>query len=257
MSTFIPTLVVLAQVINFPTGIYSLSDLCIQNFYGRNANRIITLANALKESYRRNLSLALDEKWSSWYSSWFDKHDKIKINHFGSCSVKLEAKFLYSLEPLYKFNSEISYLRPKQRYWKRAIQELNLNGKNVVTVHRRWLEGECAGRAKRREYFCKSPLDFSKSCFWTQSDISELVRNLVRRKSLQQQQKILLFTDQQNLEFDKTFRFQMKKQFQVEMCMMALSSAHFGNPMSSIDYVVAHWREGMQFPLECFAQIHN
>ena len=71
------------------------------------------------------------------------------------------------------------------------------------------------------------------------------------------QQKIILFTDQQNPKYDRTFKFQMKRNFQVEMCIMALSSAHFGSPMSSIDYVVAHWRAGLQFPIDCFRQLHS
>ena len=32
----------------------------------------IDLANALKESQQRNLTLALDKSWSSWYLKWFE-----------------------------------------------------------------------------------------------------------------------------------------------------------------------------------------
>jgi hypothetical protein len=61
-------------------------------FYGRNANRIITLANALNESQQRNLTLALDKSWSSWYLKWFDQRDSIELNYFGFCAIKLGSK---------------------------------------------------------------------------------------------------------------------------------------------------------------------
>lgn len=166
----------------------------------------------------------------------------------------MEAKFLYFHYPLNKYNLEIYSLRPKKRYWRSAVQELN--ARNTVTVHRRWFEGECERRANKREYFCNSSSDFSMACFWTQAEISKHVNYLIRNETLQPGQNIILLTDHQKAKYDKTFKFHINKRFQVEMCMMALSSAHFGNPMSSIDYVVAHWRSGLQFPPDCFTQIH-
>lgn len=39
------------QMLSFPNKVTSLSDsLCIRGVYGRNANRIITLANGLEEA---------------------------------------------------------------------------------------------------------------------------------------------------------------------------------------------------------------
>lgn len=222
--------------------------------YGRNANRIITLANALKEAQNRNLTVGLDKKWSSWYSSWFDDQN-IETNYFGACSVKMDAKLLYFSRPLSGHNAELHDLRPKRKFWRHAF--LLLKNKNIVTVHRRWLEGECKKRAKSRQYFCSSSSDFSQTCFWTQADIEEKVGSLIRNNVIPTQQKILLLSDHQNKVYDNTFKFQIRKKFQIEMCMMALSTAHFGNPMSSIDYIVAHWRSKLQFPLECFGQIHK
>ena len=42
-----------------------------------------------------------------------------------------------------------------------------------------------------------------------------------------------------------------------QMWGMVLSERHFGNPLSSIDYVVAHWRNDTVEPTTCFAQAQS
>ena len=232
-------------------------SLCVYGTYGRNANKIITLANGLQVSRKRNLTLSLDSEWSSWYKNWFDIHENIETNFKGKCKINLHAKVLYTHNPLNVHNPELRELKPKKKYWRHALRELKKNGEKAITVHRRWLEGECETRAKTREIFCKSSIDFSEVCTWTKSDITKQLIYLSRKSHVQPQIPILLFTDHQRPEYDNTFKKSVKLKFQVEMCMMALSYAHFGSPMSSIDYVVAHWRTVLQFPLECFRDIHT
>ena len=250
-------LVLLLQVFFFFPVFCRKGSLCIHRMYGRNANRIITLANGLDESRKRNLTLSLDSKWSSWYAAWFDVHENIETNFKGRCTVTVHAQILYTNRQSDEHNPELLELKPKKKYWRRASHEFNKNNKTSVTVHRRWLEGGCETKAKMREYFCRTSTDFSKVCSWTQSDIEDQLRiNRLQTDDFQQDSMILLFTDNQMPKYDQTFKNPIKLKFQVEMCMMALSYAHFGSPMSSIDYVVAHWRTGFQFPTECFQQIH-
>lgn len=250
-------LVLIVHAHFFFESIFGLEDrLCLYGTYGRNANKIITLANGLEEARNRNLTLSLNLQWSSWYKTWFDVHENIETNFKGPCKSQLHAKFLYTRKPLNEHNSELSKLKPKKKYWKRAVRELKKNKKIAISVHRRWLEGECKIRAKAREYFCKTSADFSMVCTWTQSEIEKQWIYLSREDNFQTHASILLFSDHQQPKYDKTFKNSVKLNLQVEMCMMALSYAHFGSPMSSIDYVVAHWRTGLQFPVECFQQIH-
>jgi len=245
------------QLLFFPNKVSSLSDsLCIRGIYGRNANRIITLANGLAEAQKHNLTLALNKEWTLWYKTWFDMHEIIRTNFVDKCHVELKAKVLYRRNRLDAHNYELSKLRPKKIYWLRAQHEINKRREISITVHRRWFEGECRSRAQAKEYFCKTSADFLKVCYWTESEIKNQLNMLMGTNITLSGGRILLFSDHQMLKYDKTFKKEPKRKFQVEMCMMALSHAHFGSPMSSIDYIIAHWRHGSQFPIECFMQIH-
>lgn len=60
--------------------------------------------------------------------------------------------------------------------------------------------------------------------------------------------KVVLFTDGQDPKFDQTFSLVDRHSFQIQACLMALARLHYGTPMSSIDYVVAHWRRKFNHP---------
>ena len=73
--------------------------------------------------------------------------------------------------------------------------------------------------------------------------------------------KVVLFTDGQDPRFDATFSVIDKHSFQIQACLMSLARLHYGTPMSSIDYVVAHWRRkfnhspGSTRPESCYQHI--
>ena len=69
---------------------------------------------------------------------------------------------------------------------------------------------------------------------------------------------IILFTDHQKPIYDDTFLPNIDKHpFNVQLYMMALSTIHYGNPSSSVDHVVAHWRLGNNMiPSNCWKSSH-
>ena len=230
-------------------------SICILGFYGRHGNRIITLANGLREAKLTNTTLVLDKKWSKWYKQWFDERADIQLDYSGGCERVVKAQTLFFKEPLNSHNHYIVNLQPKLMHWNAASKALPRV--NSVTVHRRWFEGECTRRARKRVYFCLSELDYSDVCHWNHHKIYLKLQKLVVDNEIEYFDTVQLLTDGQKLKYDRSFHFDVKRRIQVEICMMALSTVHFGSSMSSIYYVIAHWRKGLQFPRECFDQLHG
>jgi len=57
----------------------------------------------------------------------------------------------------------------------------------------------------------------------------------------------ILFTDRQVEEKDQTFPLVGNYSMLEEMWMMVQSEIHYGNPMSSVDLVLHHWRQSMRW----------
>mmetsp|Transcript_25761 Transcript_25761/g.61027 ORF Transcript_25761/g.61027 Transcript_25761/m.61027 type:complete len:108 (+) Transcript_25761:159-482(+) len=69
---------------------------------------------------------------------------------------------------------------------------------------------------------------------------------------------VLLFTDGLVEELDSTFPNRDSNTMQVQAWMMTLSEVHYGNPLSSIDYIINHWRRGKPTrPEECYGGYHS
>jgi hypothetical protein len=72
---------------------------------------------------------------------------------------------------------------------------------------------------------------------------------------------VVLFTDDQVPSMDQTFPIRDQQQFRVQMWMMAQSETHYGNPASSVDWVVMHWRQrlgkGNMEPAVCYPTVNN
>ena len=68
---------------------------------------------------------------------------------------------------------------------------------------------------------------------------------------------VIFFTGDGKIEYDKHKNFEKVDHhpFEIQLWMMVLSKLHYGNPMSSIDYLIYHWRylRGKQTePTECY-----
>ena len=68
--------------------------------------------------------------------------------------------------------------------------------------------------------------------------------------------KVVLYTDGQVHAYDNTFLVKSNADLPVAMVEMAQSAVHYGNPMSTVDFVLAHWRNGKPMePRECYESL--
>lgn len=139
-----------------------------------------------------------------------------------------------------------------------------LGGRQFVSVHRRSLErngGDCTDTARKPDfYFCfrGTPRQLgipylASFCNLTYSHLLNTEPAIIEENTTT---AVVLFTDGHKPELDNTFPFMddTNHSFQVQAWMMTRSDLHYGNPLSSIDYVVAHWRRKRNmFPQQCYA----
>jgi hypothetical protein len=241
-------------------------------FYGDNSNRILTLSNALailagyensatnstdtpKESW-----IGLEKEWSEWYEATADAHDKIILHYNGPCGTTWNPEDLF-WHPVYKMSDQsiqqLKYLAPKSMYRKaaeRALAKYSQRGRyQVITVHRRNLEGGCAKHfAIHKQISCVDP---NASAGITTDELVEIC-NLDYTTWQNKHQQLyntnivptsvtVLCTDGQRPEFDETFPIISSGGFHTELWLMILSDVHYGSPMSSVDYVVSAWRASL------------
>ena len=225
--------------------------------YGRLNNQIISIAGALREARKHNTTLILGEQWNEIFLETFDPHPDVFVPlstsrfHFSNdtCQHELTGKRAFRLaRPLETyFLPELAELLLRKDICDKAKKLIEDNyysksQKSVISVHRRWLEGECYKRAKRAMNFGSvktcSAETMLNACNVKYDDIDTPGSYSI----------VVLFTDGQMPAMDDTFPIRdpaEKKDldaFKIQMWMMALSDIHYGNPASSVDWVVMHWR---------------
>ena len=95
---------------------------------------------------------------------------------------------------------------------------------------------------------CRARVLLCSACAYTETSV---------RRSVGATALIVLFTDGLDAKQDNTFANRDQHPVEQQMWGMVLSERHFGNPLSSIDYVVAHWRNDTVEPTTCFAQAQS
>jgi hypothetical protein len=259
---------ILAETNNLPP-----QYLCIAGMYGRNSNRIITVAHGLAQAKNDGLQLALDLQWTAWYNEWFHPRDDIKLNlncdakSASKCRCKSVAAGALYFSMVDDPNWKSTWLQDKPGTNPRGLIPTLCTLKpklwnttppsSIVTVHRRWLEGACVQWANEHMVFCGARNDdavynFNYTCAYTEADIR-------RTAGVLPGNKVVLYTDGQKKDYDKTFEVvaDSNLSFPQMLVNMARSAKHFGNPMSSVDYVLAHWRDGPTYPLEYFQDLQD
>lgn len=224
----------------------------VTRFYGRDCNRIFQVANMLTLARELNAEgIKLDEDWSTWYRNLLqDRPDVFFFNETDqNCSRTLrsqDAQFYYTS---HKVHTELFDLKLKEEYLE-AARNAVVNLAPFVSVHRRTLEQTC------RDWARKAPQKNGTWCLTYDAiqnyeDWCDIVyQNITERTN----QTVILFTDGQSREFDSTFPNRDRHDFPVQLAMMTMSEVHYGNPQSSVDYMVAHWRRGKDTrPAECFS----
>ena len=303
-----------------------IGPVCLNGgWYGRNFNRLITLAHLIQEAKDRGTYVRLyqGQGRAGWYGEWFidfEKADFLSTDndipriYFKQsdprknnleCSLDMTSKqwyywnfdnnqqrqqltqisenenldysvFIRSLDP--SLELVLALLKPEmaeqaaqrlQSYREQYITKLRETNEHaelkpedikIVTVHSRTLEGGCEPTIAKLHTFC-APLDaaanetaivraWQESCHYTQ-DYVEQQLSLPLETTL-----VILLGDGQSPETEQTFTWKDDAPFGVQAAMMAQADFHFGNPASSVDKVVAHWRKGRPiFPPDCYADI--
>lgn len=226
---------------------------------------------------RKELNCSLDMEVKNWYYWNFDNDQQrqdLTNNFFGTEDPSV---MIRSLDP--SLELVLPLLQPgfaedaaKQLHSYRSMhlanllqrhqnrKEITINDIRTVTVHSRTLEGGCGPTIDVGHTFCEpkpaaNPTrleTWKESCHFTQGFVqSQLPPSYSIDTTV-----IILFGDGQSKDTENTFTWKDTSSFGVQAAMMAQSDFHFGNPASSVDKVVAHWRKGRPiFPDDCFAEI--
>jgi hypothetical protein len=242
--------------------------------YGRAFNRILTLANALAmiadnatalstahntdTPIQTETFIGLPPFFSIWYDSFLDPRPDIVLNYTGPCLSTWDSKDIF-LHKDYRFQTksrqQLQQLLPKRSFRIEAEHALAAYSKNgqqqVITVHRRHLEGICIRKASLPTVVavaCNNPK--AKNLLQRNDliDICNYEYSMVKKDhsiSIENNTSVVvLCTDQQVPELDATFPIQSNYSFPVEAWMMTKSDIHYGNPYSTVDLVVSSWRTG-------------
>ena len=230
--------------------------------FGQHANRIVTLANGLRvintEKYKGR-RLGLSAQWTKWFLEWFDAEDypgvmllndwdaiqaNAKLSSIHGCREHFVAKDLYYRFSMNKPNHILFDLKPKRIFWKAARKMYNVE--NMVTVHRQW-HPECVNRdAVRISNFCThniQPFLTHQACRWNEKDLRQQLLLDYPNDPLSSQRPIVSCSDNSWFSSVNAFTVEDTHEFHLQMVLMSLSYIHYGNPASSIDYVIAHWRD--------------
>jgi len=225
------------------------ADVCLHGVTGsrwRTANRLTMIFHSIPTVG----ALGLDSAWSTLYSEWFEPHRNVKLNFAGVCKTKLKPlDAFYSGKNKFRFNKvDWPRLKFRKSLHEKALDILSSFDGPVATVHGRWLEGSCVDRATALNNFCTHKKEnWQETCHYTGASISKLIPSHIKH--------ILYMSDNQKPEYAKTFKLNDIHPFRVQVAMMVESDYHFGNPMSSIDYVVSKMRENKPtYPEQCFAE---
>lgn len=254
---------------NSSTPANTLLPVClIQPFFGGLNNQIISIALSLKEAHRRSTKLVVGTGWLKKFTSTFEHHPDVVILPKNDlplpkkeCAVRLSGRDAFHLyggphSKNNRFVKELTELFPSQDLRQEATNAIvnDYSNRSFISVHRRWLEDSCYDRAQSRKNFgnvesCTTE-EMIKACNVTFLDISN-----------PHNQTVVLFTDGEVPSMDQTFPIRDDRNFKVQMWMMALSETHYGNPASSVDYVVMHWRhrlrKGNMEPALCYPVLNN
>jgi len=250
-----------------PGKTYERAKLCLNgNFYGRNSNRMITVANCIR--YSQNGIVRIGPNWSAWFLTWFDPAKTSAVHLSTDTSDDgSDCQSVGSFEMYYKYSGPKPhndrgainpglykmFFKPSFMNEAKKILAAYANEKGeTVTVHSRWLEGECKQRQQTGNTFCAPDhrYGFAYSCEYTESYIQSHVPVVYKNTP------IVLCADKQHAITENTFKTIDSHSYQIQFSMMIASTYHFGNPASSVDYVVAHMRHGKkQSPEQCYDKI--
>jgi FkbM family methyltransferase len=221
------------------------AEVCLKGpAMGQTANYMVSIFHAIPTQG----ILGLDKVWSDFYNQWFEPHERVKLYFDGTCQTTISpVDSFYSEKTESRFNKKVwPLITLKHALLQNASEILASYDGPIATVHGRWLSGTCVERADTLNNFCTLKKEnWKETCHYTQDSISKLTK----------MKPIVYMSDGQKPEYANTFENVDHHPFDVQFAMMVESEYHFGNPMSSIDYVVSKMRENKPtYPEQCFAE---
>jgi hypothetical protein len=266
---------------------YDIGDaLCIQGarWYGRTFNRILEIANALAiladnsndllavsdvgsqndnnmkqtriNPIQKETFIGISPSLSEWYEEFLDLRPDIVLNYTGPCLSTWMSKDLFHhnvYKNSRKSRQQIQKLVPKESHRVEAEHAIaaysKMGQQQVISVHRRHLEGMCVKKATQGSVACINRRVRGKLSTKELLDTCNYDYNMVRAHHAatidNNESVVVLFTDNEVPALDETFPIRSNYSFPVEAWMMTQSDVHYGNPHSTVDLVVAIWRGEM------------
>lgn len=202
---------------------------------------------------------------------WDGSEDVMFVKKWKTCHQKWTYKQVFYHFP---FTSYTYFQMYKSTLYNKAVKAMEIyrkkaNGKQIVSVHRRWFiengKTQCEQRMKNCPQFCTMCGDlkfnndnkgtYKYACHYTEENVRAKFKDEINDDAM-----IILFTDGQSESYDSKFTNRDRHQFQVQQVMMSLTDVHIGNPASSVDKVVGTWRWDMNkttLPKDCYRYDHK
>ena len=224
----------------------SQTDVCLKGpAMGQTSNHMVSIFHAIPTQG----ILGLDKVWSEFYNQWFEPHERVQLYFDGTCQTTISpVDSFYSEKTESRFNKKVwPLIKLKHTLLQKASEILASYDGPIATVHGRWLDGTCVERAETLNNFCTHKKEnWKETCHYTQDSISKLLPEKIKH--------VVYMSDGQKPEYANTFQNVDHHPFGVQFAMIVESEYHFGNPMSSIDYIVSKMRENKPtYPEQCFA----
>ena len=223
------------------------AEVCLKGpAMGQTSNHMVSIFHAIPTQG----ILGLDKVWSEFYNQWFEPHERVQLYFDGTCQTTISpVDSFYSEKTESRFNKKVwPLIKLKHTLLQKASEILASYDGPIATVHGRWLDGGCVERAETLNNFCTHKKEnWKETCHYTQDSISKLSNSKLSKR-------FVYMSDGQKPEYANTFQNVDHHPFDVQFAMMVESEYHFGNPMSSIDYVISKMRENKPtYPEQCFA----
>ena len=111
------------------------NTLClVLPFHGRDGNRMISLANALRLAKHNHSYVALNVPWSKWYRSWFDQRDDVFLDYEDKCGEIISSNSAYYAYSYQEHNPILRELIPSKKIRDTAESTFSTP---FISVHRR------------------------------------------------------------------------------------------------------------------------
>jgi len=230
--------------------------VCLTGYlYGQFSNQLLTVSTANQYAKDRNKFLRLqsvatsEENVRFMTQNWDTLFDANAVPYMAigdsmeSCSEVQTYVDVYLNEFLPKRHTPGWF----------SVPELALNIQQqaimvTASVHGRSMDGQCSAFPLLCPLNTEVPVP--DMCSYNQAYVRKTF-------NVEDTVQLTLFTDGQNQQQDASYEIKDEHAFPVQLWSMVLSPSHYGNPRSSMDYLISLWKrqlrmEGTMQPFQCY-----